>query len=440
MSPILIRNVRFVDPGVGITQGDVLVRDGKIAEAGVVERADGADVVDGRGRLLTPGLFDVHTHGIMHNLFETPEGLRAAAKELGRFGVTSVLPTIVPQVREGWIENLGRIAAATASVSEVHIPGLHIEGPFMAIGGAACPTLPGDVDLLERILDVCEGRIAAMSISPDAPGIVPVIRRLRERNVTVFLTHTRATAEQGDAAIEAGAIHATHFYDVFYAPEVTEPGVRPTGVVEAALADPRVTVDFIADGVHVHPTAIRAAVAAKSWEGVILITDSNIGAGLPEGVYDTVWGFQVRVKPNDAARHAEKNSLAGSALTMNRGMANLLKWLGGRDGLRLKAESLSGEPNSPGKAGLKSSTLNLRPSAPRLVPRPSSLAPHQIWAMGTLNPARLMGLTTKGRLAPGYDADIVLWNDDLTPVQTWLGGRTTYEARDEGTKGQGTKG
>jgi N-acetylglucosamine-6-phosphate deacetylase len=197
----------------------------------------------------------------------------------------------------------------------------------MAVGGAACPTLPGNVELLDRLLAACPDRVAAMSVSPDTPGVVPVIRRLREKGIPVFLTHTRATAEQTEAALNAGACHATHFYDVFYAPAETDPGVRPVGAVEAILADPRASVDFIADGVHVHPTAIRAAVAAKGWAGVILITDSNIGAGLPAGVYPTPWGFAIRVSPETAARHETKHSLAGSALTMDRGIANLLRWL-----------------------------------------------------------------------------------------------------------------
>jgi N-acetylglucosamine-6-phosphate deacetylase len=109
-------------------------------------------------------------------------------------------------------------------------------------------------------------------------------------------------------------VHATHFYNVFYPPAESDPGVRPVGAVEAILADPRASVDFIADGVHVHPTAIRAAIAAKTWAGVILITDSNIGAGLPAGVYDTPWGYRVKVAPGKAARHETKNFLAGSAL------------------------------------------------------------------------------------------------------------------------------
>ncbi len=387
MSALLITDVRLVHPGREIVAGDVLASGGRIVAAGVVPAAAdtrGATRIDGGGRLLTPGLIDLHTHGVMHSLYESgPDGLRAAARELGRFGVTTVLPTIVPQIREGWIERLAEIAAALPSVRGVHIPGLHLEGPFMAVGGAACPTLPGDLELLDRILAACGGQLAAMSLSPDAPGIIQVIHRLRKKNIAVFLTHTRANVEQTEAALAAGATHATHFYDVFYPPAETDPGVRPVGAVEAILADPHATVDFIADGVHVHPTAIRAAIAAKTWAGVVLITDSNIGAGLPAGIYDTPWGYQVRVSPETAARHITKNFLAGSALTMDRGMANLQRWL--------------------------------------------NLPPERIWAMGTLNPARVLGLTRKGRLEPGADADLVLWEDDCRPRQTWVAGTSSFE-------------
>ena len=384
MPSLLIRNVRLVTPGQHIQPGDVLVHDGRIVATGAIGGAvKDVETVNGGGRLLTPGLIDVHTHGIMHSLYESgPDGLRSAARELGRFGVTTVLPTLVPQIREGWLDRLCEIAAAIPSVREVNIPGLHLEGPFMAIGGAACPTLPGDLDLLEKILSACAGRLAVMSVSPDAPDIVPVIRRLRKEKVTVFLTHTRASVEQTDAALEAGAVHATHFYDVFYPPAEKDPGVRPVGAVEAILADPRASVDFIADGVHVHPTAIRAAVAAKTWAGVILITDSNIGAGLPAGIYDTPWGYRIKVSPENAARHETKDFLAGSALTMDRGMANLLRWL--------------------------------------------KLPPEQVWAMGTLNPARLLGLGRKGRLESGADADLVLWDNDLTAARTWVKGISVH--------------
>lgn len=385
-TPLLIRDALLINPGHSAARGDVLVEDGRITAVGEMasETVQSTTVVEARGRRLTPGLIDVHTHGVMHSVYESgPSALRSAARELGRFGVTTVVPTIIPRMQDGWPELFQSLAGALSGLREVCTPGLHLEGPFMAIAGAACPTLPGDVALLDRILAACQGRVSVMSVSPDTPNILPVIHRLRERDITVFLTHTRATAEQTEAALAAGACHATHFYDVFYAPAETDPGVRPTGAVEAILADPKASVDFIADGVHVHPTAIRAALAAKGFEGIILITDSNIGTGLAPGVYDTPWGFPVRVKEGDGARHATQHTLAGSNLTMNRGMANLLSWL--------------------------------------------KLPPEQVWAMGTLNPARLLGLERKGRLEPGADADLVLWESDLTPAKTWCGGLCTYE-------------
>jgi N-acetylglucosamine-6-phosphate deacetylase len=382
-------NVRVVEPGKRIHAGEVLVRDGRISAISMVDAAAvrGGERVDGGGCLLTPGLIDVHTHGVMHaNYGLGPEGLFGAAEVLGRFGVTTVVPTIVPQMGEKWLERLAAIAGVIPVVRNVHIPGLHLEGPFMAVGGAACPTVPGDVTLLEEILAAGGGRVAIMSVSPETRNILPVIRRLREKQVTVFLTHTRASVEQTEAAIEAGAIHATHFYDVFYPPPETDPGVRPVGVVEAVLADRRVSVDFIADGVHVHPTAIRATLEAKGYEGIVLITDSNVGAGLPPGVYDTPWGYQIRTRNGDGARHVTENFLAGSSLTMDRGIANLMRWL--------------------------------------------DLPPEQVWAMGTTNPARLLGLPNKGRIEVGADADLVLWGDDIRPVKTWVKGQCVYEKND----------
>ena len=388
MANLLLHNVQIVQPGEGVTIGEVSVASGRIAAVGQLRASVGPGTirVDGKGRLLTPGMIDVHTHGIGYHLYEGgPAGLEGATRALGQFGVTTVVPTIVPRVESGWLEKIAAVARAVPSVRAAHVPGLHLEGPFVAIAGAACATLPGDLMLLEEILAACEQRVSVMSISPDTSNVLPVIERLREKGIVVFLTHTRASVEQTEAAIAAGARHATHFYDVFYAPAETDPGVRPVGVVEAVLADRRVTVDFIADGVHVHPTAIRAAVAAKSYTGVTLITDSNIGAGLPPGVHDTPWGYQVRVRDGDGARHITQNTLAGSALTMNRGIANLMRWL--------------------------------------------DLPREQVWAMGTLNPARLLGLERKGRIAVGADADLVLWDDDFTPAQTWLGGELTYEKK-----------
>jgi len=381
-----LENVRIVDPNSSISTGDVLIRNGRIAALGTIDSAEivSCDRVEGKGRLLTPGLIDVHTHGILKYLFTTNRADFLSACEChGQYGVTTVLPTIVPQVEPGWLEQLSEIAEAIPDVQGLNVPGLHLEGPFLAIKGSSAPTLAGDLTMLDEIIAVCCGRISAMSVSPDTPHILPVINQLVANNIKVFLTHTRATPEQTDAAIVAGATHATHFYDVFYAPEEKDPGVRPVGAVESILADPRVSVDFICDGIHVHPTAIRAAIAAKGSGGVCLITDAVIGAGLPPDVYDTPWGFQIRVKEGDAPRHAIEGTLSGSGLTMDQGMRNLLKWL--------------------------------------------DLPEHEIWGMGSTNPARMLGLANTGEMTVGASADLVLWDSDLRVSHTWVNGRLSFQ-------------
>jgi len=120
--------------------------------------------------------------------------------------------------------------------------------------------VPGDLGLLEDLVAACGRRVQAMSLSPDTPNILPIIERLRELGIVVFITHTRANLAQAQAAVAADARHATHFYDVFPMPEETDPGVRPAGAVEAYLAHPDTTVDFIADGCHVDPIVIQLAV------------------------------------------------------------------------------------------------------------------------------------------------------------------------------------
>jgi len=306
--------------------------------------------------------------------FETPVG---AAEEVRRWSdLTFSWPIVHHMVQR----------------ADVCVPGLHLEGPFLGLSGAGAQTIPGDLGLLDELLSAAGGRVAVMSISPEVPNILPIIKRLCQSRIVPFITHTQATVEQTEAAIEAGARHATHLYDVFPVPKETDPCVRPVGAVEAILADPRCTIDFIADGVHVHRIAIKATVAAKGWQRVLLATDSNVGAGLPPGQYVSPVGGTVQIAPGDAARIHDPGSplhgqLAGSALTMDRGMANLLEWL--------------------------------------------DLPEEHVWAMGSRNPARLLRLPSKGTLRAGADADLVLWDQAAgrpRAWRTWVRGRCVYES------------
>lgn len=388
----IITNVRALQPGEGIIAAWVQIGQGKIVGLGSSDDLpdDVSPRVDGGGRLLTPGLIDVHTHGLGQFGYEVdPQELVAASRLLAKYGTTCVLPTLYRYISRESLGRLERLTAALAEVEDACMPGFHLEGPFMALSGAGGQTIPGDLGLLDELWAAADRKLAAMSISPEVENILPVIERLCELGIVPFITHTRATLDQTQAAIDAGARHATHFYDVFPAPEETDPGVRPAGAVEAFLADPRCTVDFVADGVHVHPTIVKAVLAAKGPGNVILITDSNTGAGLPPGIHDTPLG---QIVTAEAARLHRPGlpldgGLAGSTLTMDRGIANLTAWL--------------------------------------------DLPPPQIWAMGTSNPARLMRLADKGTLRVGADADLVLWDQTAgqpRAMRTWVAGRCVYEA------------
>lgn len=393
MKQTFLHNVRALRPGVGIVASSLLLMGDRIA-AFDTAGLDTAEAVDGGGRLLTPGLIDIHTHGIHRFLYEaSPEAIVEGTALLPRYGVTCVFPTLYRVLDRSSLPRLRALAAALSRVRNVRAPGFHLEGPFLALPGAGAETIAGDTALLADLLTAMEGRVRAVSISPDTPRIEPVIRELVSRGICTLITHTCASVAETEAAIEAGASHATHFYDVFPVPKEVEPGARPVGAVEAILADDRVSVDFIADGVHVHPTAIKAALKAKGPRRVLLITDSNIGAGLPAGVHETPWGFPVRVAPGDAARIDSPGSplhscLAGSALTMDVGMSNLLRWL--------------------------------------------DLPEHDIWSMGTRSVAERMGLSGLGDLTAGAAADLVLWDreDDgrLRAVKTWVGGKLVYDS------------
>lgn len=389
MTALWFENVQLIRPGEDIAPGRLLVENGAITQVNPPADACPVDAVriDGGGRLLGPGLIDLHVHGIATFQFDaSPEQLAEGSKVLPSFGVTALAATIVPKPRPDLMEHLNAIARMLPKVEGAEIPGLHLEGPFVALPGAGCATVPGDLGYLDELLAACEYRVLAVSISPDTANIIPLIERLCEINITPFITHTRANVDQAQAAVDAGACHATHFYNVFPDPDPPEAGVRPVGMLEVVYANPQVTVDFICDGVHVHPIAIKAAVTAKGYRNVMLITDSNVGAGLPAGLYDTPWGYPVMVAPGKGARiagdHQFAGALAGSALTMNVGITNLLNWL--------------------------------------------KIPPAQVWAMGSANPARRVGLTKKGQIAPGMDADLVLWEADLTPTATWVKGKKVY--------------
>lgn len=369
----------------GTQKGSIQVEEGVISDVGDVTPK--GEVMDLGDSYIVPGFIDLHMHGIHYSLVDNgADDLSEICRILPRYGVTGFLPTVQPRPKGEDAAFLSTLSKAKTKGTE--ILGFHLEGPLLKLTGALSSDAisESDTSRVESLIQAAEPHRVIFSVSPDFEGIEKLLPLITGNNFPVLMTHTAATVKQTQVAIDLGVRHATHFYDVFPCPPVQEPGVRPCGAVEAVLADKRVSVDFILDGVHVDPVAVQMAIACKS-EGpghVGLITDSNIGAGLEPGRY--VFGNRGEIEfayKGSPARLVKENTLAGSGLTMDQALRNAVSWL----------------------------SIDL-PQAIRMV---------------STNPAETIGLgDRKGKLTAGYDADLVVLDNQLNVLQTWIGGKSYF--------------
>ena len=372
--------------GSEITKGCIRIEEGLISEVGDFESE--GNVSDFGDSYIVPGFIDLHIHGIHYALVDNgPHDLSEMCRVLPQYGITGFLPTVSPRPAGEDAIFLSGLANTETFGSE--ILGFHLEGPFIKLTGAFNDDAisKSDKKRVEALIQAARPYRAIFSISPDVEGIEDLLPLMAENNNPVFITHTEATVAQTQAAIESGALHATHFYDVFPCPEVTEPGVRPCGAVEAILADERVSVDFILDGVHVDPIAVKLALLCKSRGpgSVCLVTDAVPGAGLEPGRFDFKGIGEIEfAHKGSPARIVKNNFLSGAGLTMDQALRNAVSWL----------------------------ELDL-PSAIRLV---------------STNPAEVTGAGhRKGQIIKGYDADFVILDKQLNVVQTWIGGECIFK-------------
>jgi N-acetylglucosamine-6-phosphate deacetylase len=395
MARKLIENATLVLSDRKAEDHSVLLEGGRIVRIGRSAALGGAVVderVDAGGDFLAPGFIDLHIHGTgAYSVDDGPDALAGLCRLLPQYGVSGFLPTVAPRPQGEDASFLSALAATAPAGAQ--ILGFHLEGPFLALTGALPKDAlggPDSVNRVERLVEASRPYPAVFSVSPDFEGILDLIPLMSAAGAPVFMTHTQATVEQTIAAIEAGVRHATHFYDVFPVPTETEPGVRPCGAVEAILADPRVTVDFILDGEHVHPVACRLALACKGVEGVALISDAIVGAGLPPGKPYRFGDYEfLFAREGGPARMTERGpipgALVGGGLTLDAALRNAVTF------------------------------LNLRVE--------------EAVALLTSTPARILGLEKrKGRLAEGYDADLVRLSPDLKVMQCWIGGEPQLQS------------
>ena len=392
MSTLLIKNVSVIQLEEILENHAVLIEDEKIEKVSPeneINENQADKVIDGRGNLLGPGFIDLHLHGVRDKLVDDgPEHLESICNILPQYGVTAFLPGVCP--RPEGEDSAFLVSLASVKSDGAEILGYFLEGPFLALTGALGPEAIKNKTRERAIslINALKPHRAIFAVSPEVEGIVDLIPLMKAGDTPVFMTHTVADVEQTKAAIKAGARHATHFYDVFPCPEVRDEGVRPCGAVEVILADPRVSVDFILDGEHVDPVAIKMALYCKAPDRVCLITDANLGAGLPPGRYKGTGGNEIEFAYDGAPARGTENSawpgtLYGSGLTLDRAVRNAVKML----------------------------DVDL-PFAVR---------------MASVNPARVLGLADrKGEIKEGYDADLVMLDKELRVLSTWVNGRLCY--------------
>lgn len=387
---ITLRGARVLDAELDLPHGTVTIADGQIVAVGAANAAvdDPGRIVQADGMVITPGFIDVHTHGGGGFSLQTtaPDQILSYARWVARSGVSSFLIGVVgapgdlpePQIQAS-VAAIERWHAEGDGSRGAEPLGIHLEGPYISElrRGAHPPAWlrkPNPAET-ERILALAGAHLRLITVAPELPGAIDLIRRMVAAGVTVSMGHTDATFDQAQEAIRIGVTHVTHCYNAMRQLRHRDPG--PLGAVAQA---PQVAGEVIADGIHVHPAMVEVLVKLLGSQRTIVITDALAGAGGGDSAFD--FGGQAARVEAGAARLAD-GTLTGSVLTMDQALRNV--------------------------AALTGLTLA------------------EAVGMLTRNPARAAGAeSTKGRLLPGYDADLALLDADLRPCATFCRGQIAY--------------
>ncbi len=357
----IVTGTRVLSPGWLEVTGTVVTALGSGAPAGVPEHALGTVTV-------VPGFVDMHTHGGGSGAFpEASAESSVASRDLHRrHGTTSMIASLVAAHPA---ELLRQVAVLAEQVQDGLLAGIHLEGPWLSSlrCGAHDPTSLRDPEAseIDRVFAAGRGTIRMVTIAPELHGALPAIRRMVDAGAVAAIGHTDASYEQARAGVEAGATAATHLFNAMRPLHHREPGP-----IAALVEDPRVTVELINDGVHLHPALYRNVTDWVGPDRVALITDAMAAAGMSDGAY-TLGALDVDVV-DGVATVAGTDTIAGSTATMDLVFRNAV--LG---------------------SGLE------REAALRLAVK-----------QACVNPARAMGLDA-GDLVVGGPADLVVLDDDL---------------------------
>jgi N-acetylglucosamine-6-phosphate deacetylase len=376
------RHAQIVTPDEVIENGALIVGDGRIRAIGGADLPlpDGIDIQDATGLILAPGFIDLQVNGGFGLDFTAdPATIWEVAARLPRYGVTSFLPTVITSPLETVRQAQTILKSGPPPGWAGSRPlGLHVEGPFLnsAKKGAHNPAYLRPPALADVEGWSPESFVRLVTLAPELPEALAVIAALAARGVVVSAGHSTATYEAAVDAFDSGARYATHLFNAMPALHHREPGL-----VAAALADPRVTVGLIPDGLHVHPALVKLVWQVLGRDRLSLVTDAMAAMGMNPGQY--LLG-DYRITVDETSARLSDGTLAGCILSL--------------DAILRAFRAFTG----------------------------ASLA--DAVATVTTTPARLLGLGDRfGRLQPGAVADMVLMTPQGEVVETLVAGEVLYQ-------------
>lgn len=395
MDRLVIVNGRLITPRGVVDNAGVVAEGGRITAAGGMGGLDAGGagrVVDAGGRYIAPGFVDIHVHGGGgHDFMDgTVEAFLGAAAAHARHGTTTLVPTTLAC---GYGELLHTFdvfrRARAARQGGANMPGLHLEGPYFSMEqrGAQDPKyiLSPSAAHARGILEAGSADILRWSMAPELEGARALASELSHRGILPSIAHTDAFFEQIEEAVEAGFTHFTHLYSGMQGVRRIG-GMRRAGAVEAAYILEATTVEVIADGIHLPGPLLRMVHRCIGAGRTALITDAMRAAGT--ACTESTLGSRDNGLPvvvdRGVAWLPDRSAFAGSVATMDRAVRTMVREAG--------------------------------------IPLVDAVA------MATETPARIMGFGTKGRLEPGMDADIVLFDGDIHVSLAVVGGRAQEAA------------
>jgi N-acetylglucosamine-6-phosphate deacetylase len=358
---------------------ELVVEKGKITAIREHSHVRANEVLDLHGNYLAPGFIDLHLHGALgrDTMEASTEAFRVICDHHASGGTTSLLLTTATAPLDRITDVLNAVRDCRCSIAR--IAGVHVEGPF--ISKAKCGAQRAEFiqspsrGSVQQLLDYA-GVIKRITIAPELWGALEAIENFHAHRISVSGGHSDAWDEEAREGFARGMRSVTHTFNCMSS--VRRRGIyRVGGLLEFALSEPRIGCELIADGHHVSETLMKMLYRAKGPGGICLVTDATAGAGLPNGSQFSLFGRDCIVE-DGVCLLADRSALAGSASRM----IDLVR------------------------------TMIMKVNVPL----------HEAVMMATENPARAIGLETKGRLEVGADADLVVLSPELEVVRTLAGG------------------